>query len=454
MTSLISPLGSPASASGTATDAASAVTQLPSSPPPFSQTLVQAQAQQQQTGSQGSAPPASTRSMRHAKPSTGHSAELAAHHHAMPAQPWRVSGNIVSDGDNDPRRASDGNAGKAGDSTLSVGMDATNPASDEATLSATGAVPAQAGVCGLAPNAGAATDGVTGTATGIPSAKDLASAMPPITTDSAKDKPPPLQPALPAALAKASSADAASEPAVRAGEPSEFGMTARVGANAREVPVSAVVLPAQSGLLVNDAQAMTPQHAAANATATALSMPAPQASQAAALALGPSAPSTTTAGASAAAAAAASLSAQVGTPEWDDALSQKVVFLSSAHQQTAELTLNPPDLGPLQVVLQVADSHAHALFVSPHPQVREAVEAALPKLREAMESNGIGLGSASVSNGFAGQAQQQAYQPSPRGASPGAGGTSGRGPAALMDADAPRAGGAVQRRMGIVDTFV
>ncbi|WP_048995509.1 flagellar hook-length control protein FliK, partial [Burkholderia multivorans] len=102
------------------------------------------------------------------------------------------------------------------------------------------------------------------------------------------------------------------------------------------------------------------------------------------------------------------LAPPVGTADWTDALSQKVVFLSNAHQQSAELTLNPPDLGPLQVVLRVADNHAHALFVSQHAQVRDAVEAALPKLRDAMEAGGLGLGSATVSDGgFASQQQPQ-----------------------------------------------
>jgi flagellar hook-length control protein FliK len=41
--------------------------------------------------------------------------------------------------------------------------------------------------------------------------------------------------------------------------------------------------------------------------------------------------------------------------------------------------------------------------------VREAVEAALPKLRDALESGGLSLGSASVSDGSARQANQQ-YQ--------------------------------------------
>ncbi|HXZ07305.1 MAG TPA: flagellar hook-length control protein FliK, partial [Paraburkholderia sp.] len=153
--------------------------------------------------------------------------------------------------------------------------------------------------------------------------------------------------------------------------------------------------------------------------------------------------------AAAAAAAANTIAPQVGTSDWEDELGQKVVFLSNAHQQSAELTLNPKDLGPLQVVLQVADNHAHALFVSQHAQVREAVEAALPKLREAMESNGIGLGSASVSDGFAQQTGQQAQQQSSRSGSGSAGGTGTDDDAATATVvDAP-----TRQTVGLVDTF-
>ncbi|MBR8379115.1 flagellar hook-length control protein FliK [Burkholderia cenocepacia] len=156
-----------------------------------------------------------------------------------------------------------------------------------------------------------------------------------------------------------------------------------------------------------------------------------------------------------AAANAHALAPHVGTADWTDALSQKVVFLSNAHQQSAELTLNPPDLGPLQVVLRVADNHAHALFVSQHAQVRDAVEAALPKLREAMEAGGLGLGSATVSDG--GLASQQ-QQPNPQQTF--AGGQSsrrGNGGSSAVDApvDAAQSAPVAARasRAGLVDTF-
>ncbi|WP_010113316.1 flagellar hook-length control protein FliK, partial [Burkholderia oklahomensis] len=157
----------------------------------------------------------------------------------------------------------------------------------------------------------------------------------------------------------------------------------------------------------------------------------------------------------AAASAAPTLAPPVGTPDWADALSQKVVFLSNAHQQSAELTLNPPDLGPLQVVLRVADNHAHALFVSQHAQVRDAVEAALPKLREAMEAGGLGLGSASVSDGGFASAQQQ--QTPQRQSSDGSATRRAFGAttadAALDDVSATTSSGATRRSVGMVDTF-
>ena len=184
----------------------------------------------------------------------------------------------------------------------------------------------------------------------------------------------------------------------------------------------------------------------ANADAATAALAATQAAATAA--------STTTAvqatGNAGAADAANALSPRVGTTDWEDALSQKVVFLSNAHSQSAELTLNPKDLGPLQVVLQVADNHAHALFVSQHQQVREAVEAALPKLREAMESSGIGLGSTSVSDGFARQGSGQ-QQSSGSGRSGARGGFAGGVEASGDDGVAVSV--AVRRSVGLVDTF-
>jgi flagellar hook-length control protein FliK len=126
--------------------------------------------------------------------------------------------------------------------------------------------------------------------------------------------------------------------------------------------------------------------------------------------------------------------------------------MSNGNQTSAALTLNPKDLGPLQVVLQVSDNHAHALFVSEHAQVRDAVEAAMPKLREAMQASGISLGSTSISNGFAGQQSGQQGDGSP------GSGSGGRGYGAMTgtihSADVTSTVSApIKRQVGIVDTF-
>lgn len=100
---------------------------------------------------------------------------------------------------------------------------------------------------------------------------------------------------------------------------------------------------------------------------------------------------------------AARLAPPVGANGWDQALGQRVIWMAGNAQHSASLTLNPPDLGPLQVVLSVSDSQATANFFSTQPEVRQALEAAMPRLRDMLGSAGIELGQASVSGGDAQQ---------------------------------------------------
>ena len=88
----------------------------------------------------------------------------------------------------------------------------------------------------------------------------------------------------------------------------------------------------------------------------------------------------------------------LGNSGWAGDFSQKISWMSTQKNQVAELHLNPPDLGPLNVVLKISDNQATALFTSPHSAVREAVENAMPKLREILADNGIMLGNTTVSD--------------------------------------------------------
>ena len=97
------------------------------------------------------------------------------------------------------------------------------------------------------------------------------------------------------------------------------------------------------------------------------------------------------------------LTQQVGTQGWDQALGQKIVWMVAGAQQSATLMLNPPDLGPLQIILNVSNDQADATFISAQPEVRQALEAALPKLREMMNEVGIQLSDATVSSNTSNQ---------------------------------------------------
>lgn len=94
---------------------------------------------------------------------------------------------------------------------------------------------------------------------------------------------------------------------------------------------------------------------------------------------------------------------QVGTDDWGQSLGQKVVWMIQGAQQSATLTLNPPDLGPMQVVVHVNNNQATANFTAHQPEVRHALEAAMPRLREMLSESGIQLGQSNVSAGLPNQ---------------------------------------------------
>ena len=93
------------------------------------------------------------------------------------------------------------------------------------------------------------------------------------------------------------------------------------------------------------------------------------------------------------------LALPVGASQWGNELGREVTRFSVAAQHgthTAELRLDPPDLGPLRVTLSLHDGVASASFVSAHASVRQAVESALPQLQQALAEAGIALGQADV----------------------------------------------------------
>jgi len=91
----------------------------------------------------------------------------------------------------------------------------------------------------------------------------------------------------------------------------------------------------------------------------------------------------------------------LGTPlnqdGWDQALGERIQWMAGQKLQGAQIRLNPANLGPMEVRIQVQNEQASIQFTSAHGVVREALEAALPRLREMFDASGVELVDVDVS---------------------------------------------------------
>lgn len=96
------------------------------------------------------------------------------------------------------------------------------------------------------------------------------------------------------------------------------------------------------------------------------------------------------------AAAAPQISVPLHDSRWAQDFGERVVWLAKNDQQTAQININPPQLGPMHITLNLSGDQASALFVSPHAEVRQAIQDAMPQLREMLAGAGINLGQSNV----------------------------------------------------------
>ncbi|MDH5501737.1 MAG: flagellar hook-length control protein FliK, partial [Gammaproteobacteria bacterium] len=83
---------------------------------------------------------------------------------------------------------------------------------------------------------------------------------------------------------------------------------------------------------------------------------------------------------------------------WGDKLGERVMMLASNQIKSAEIRLTPADLGPLRIQVQMDEGKANVTFHAQHAVTREAIEQALPRLREMLAESGLTLGQANVSD--------------------------------------------------------
>lgn len=130
----------------------------------------------------------------------------------------------------------------------------------------------------------------------------------------------------------------------------------------------------------------------------------------------------------------------ISHPDWNQELGQKLIWMHKQDIPSAELRLNPEHLGPISIKIDVSQDQATVSFTAQHAGVKEAIEAALPKLREMLSGQQLNLVDVNVSQ----QQSEQRQQPSDffKMAS-----ERGRGSNENNDADNP----AIQAAVDIVD---
>ncbi|HET6434863.1 MAG TPA: flagellar hook-length control protein FliK [Xanthomonadaceae bacterium] len=252
--------------------------------------------------------------------------------------------------------------------------------------------PAPAGPAAVAPAAGAQADGATVLATPLPAGAQM-----------------------PATTARA---DAGAALAPLAGQAQAAGAAA-----ARAEATAPLAMPLPAGLAPAGDEAAGADAFTRLVAEAATGRDGPQADPLAAQSLPPAASAT-----SAAARAAVPPHAPLSQPAdpgagYGDDFGKGVLWMTDKALGHAQLRVTPDHLGPIDVRLQLDGARVHAEFSSAQPDVRQALEASLPRLREMLGQHGLELAQADVG--------QRQHDPRPR-------------PATGRDAGGPEAGADTQ----------
>ena len=88
----------------------------------------------------------------------------------------------------------------------------------------------------------------------------------------------------------------------------------------------------------------------------------------------------------------------MGHAQWQQSFSDRIIWFGEQSFNAAQMHLFPPELGPIDVRIQMNNDQASILFSSQHASVRDSIENAIPRLREAMQSAGLNLADVNVSD--------------------------------------------------------
>jgi flagellar hook-length control protein FliK len=85
------------------------------------------------------------------------------------------------------------------------------------------------------------------------------------------------------------------------------------------------------------------------------------------------------------------ITAAMGGEAWGQAMGERIMWMAGKGMQAASIRINPPHLGPIQVQLSVQNDQANVQMLVQHGVVKEALEAAMPRLREMLNESNLQL---------------------------------------------------------------
>jgi flagellar hook-length control protein FliK len=95
-----------------------------------------------------------------------------------------------------------------------------------------------------------------------------------------------------------------------------------------------------------------------------------------------------------------------GQRVWAEDVGNRMMWMVGRHESKAELVLSPAHLGKLEVSIQMNGDQTTAHFVAATSAARDALEQAMPRLREILQQAGINLGQTNVSTSGDQRSQQ------------------------------------------------
>lgn len=95
-----------------------------------------------------------------------------------------------------------------------------------------------------------------------------------------------------------------------------------------------------------------------------------------------------------------------GDSEWAESVTRRVAMMAGQKVSSAQIELDPPELGALTVRVSVTGDQANVMFTSAHAQVREALAQTFTRLQDMLGQQGLQLADAQVSDQSAARQQQ------------------------------------------------